>query len=88
MKLPKKRRVLIDTSKPLPRGRGCTNLDHVYPLSSPDARVKTGTPCHCGKKTWGWDRVSRPRVLIPSVALKPETPSKKGRVLIVPKGKS
>lgn len=31
----------------------CTSLDHCYPQNAPDAKTSPGTPCFCGKRTWG-----------------------------------
>lgn len=31
----------------------CTNMDHCYPQNAPDAKTSPGTPCFCGKRTWG-----------------------------------
>jgi len=31
----------------------CTNMDHCYPQNAPNAKTSPGTPCFCGKRTWG-----------------------------------
>lgn len=31
----------------------CTTLDHCYPQNAPQSSTAPGTPCFCGKRTWG-----------------------------------
>lgn len=31
----------------------CTTLDHCYPQNAPDRKTAAGTPCYCGRRTWG-----------------------------------
>lgn len=32
-------------------GKTCSNLDHIYPARQ--FAPERGTPCYCGKRTWG-----------------------------------
>lgn len=40
----------------------CTAIDHCYPQNAPDRKTAAGTPCYCGRRTWGGGkrRVVRP----------------------------
>lgn len=31
----------------------CTTMDHCYPQNAPDRKTAAGTPCFCGRRTWG-----------------------------------